>query len=566
MIDMKKGITEVKSSKSFPVILIVVMLIGGLNITSSVGRNCGDFNNQSEPRIYTKENEILETHQNSVRKVSVTTNKYTYGIGELVEITLDGNWSAIYYEIGSVGYMIYDLHDNFIVEQFHTTILCPVGDPIEWWYGPETHYWNQTYKVYDEHTQNIYLDKWPHLISPSGEQVPSGKFNVFVSINGRVISEPAEFEIISTNLPPVADAGPNQTAVVGGFALTLLTFNGSGSYDPDGTIVSYFWDFGDGTNNSGEIVIHVYDTPGDYIAILTVTDDDGATDTDYAVVTVSKASVGGIFTDKYSYNIGEPINITYSGPHGPPTSYTPPGPPKYHFIIKNEYNETVVEEPLFGEICLTVCRQWGGTVSWFWNQAYRLYSGNRTVNDLIPPTGQQVPTGKYYVWFDTHYVWGLVGPAEFEIVGESEFKIEKEKISGPDEVYTHTYNEWELKITVSDYNHYNGYKNVIVYDVLPAELELLDYELTRGTLLAIIKGKGKMGSTHLTWNIGDLNGEAELILKIGTRKNPAGKQEFTSPGKYLLNEGASVEGIDSSTGKTINAGPTEPIFVTVLKN
>ena len=88
------------------------------------------------------------------------------------------------------------------------------------------------------------------------------------------------FEI--TNDPPVADAGPDQTVIVG----ETCTFDGSGSYDPDGTIVSWEWDFDDGTTGSGETATHEYSSPGVYTATLTVTDDDGATDTDTATVIV----------------------------------------------------------------------------------------------------------------------------------------------------------------------------------------------------------------------------------------------------------------------------------------
>ncbi|KAA0009320.1 MAG: PKD domain-containing protein, partial [Thermoplasmata archaeon] len=52
-------------------------------------------------------------------------------------------------------------------------------------------------------------------------------------------------------------------------------FNASSSYDRDGSIVSYTWDFGDGTNGSGITVNHTYADYGIYNVTLTVTDDDG---------------------------------------------------------------------------------------------------------------------------------------------------------------------------------------------------------------------------------------------------------------------------------------------------
>lgn len=59
-----------------------------------------------------------------------------------------------------------------------------------------------------------------------------------------------------------------------------IEFNGSGSYDPDGELVSYLWDFGDGTYGNGVIVEHIYFVPGEYNVTLTVTDNFGATDQD----------------------------------------------------------------------------------------------------------------------------------------------------------------------------------------------------------------------------------------------------------------------------------------------
>ncbi len=51
------------------------------------------------------------------------------------------------------------------------------------------------------------------------------------------------------------------------------------STDPDGSIVFWRWDFGDGGNGVGKHETHVYTTPGDYYVSLTVTDDDGLSST-----------------------------------------------------------------------------------------------------------------------------------------------------------------------------------------------------------------------------------------------------------------------------------------------
>lgn len=64
-----------------------------------------------------------------------------------------------------------------------------------------------------------------------------------------------------------------------GSAPLTVVFDASSSVDPDGDIVGFTWDFGDGSTGSGQTVTHVYDTPGPFAPRLTVTDDRGASHT-----------------------------------------------------------------------------------------------------------------------------------------------------------------------------------------------------------------------------------------------------------------------------------------------
>lgn len=103
--------------------------------------------------------------------------------------------------------------------------------------------------------------------------------------------------IVLVNAPPVPDAGPDRSVAVG----DVIVFDGRGSSDPDGRIISYLWDFGDGARSEGAMAEYAYETPGTYSARLTVTDDSGTASrarTDEATIRVNAAPVADAGPDQ----------------------------------------------------------------------------------------------------------------------------------------------------------------------------------------------------------------------------------------------------------------------------
>ena len=118
------------------------------------------------------------------------------------------------------------------------------------------------------------------------------------------------------NKAPIADAGGPYSGYAGG----SISFNSSDSYDSDGTIVEYEWDFGDGASSDEEHPVHTYSQPGTYSISLRVTDDQGAIKTDATLCTVSQtpneppiADIGG----PYSGHMRGSIYFSSSGSQDP---------------------------------------------------------------------------------------------------------------------------------------------------------------------------------------------------------------------------------------------------------
>ena len=112
------------------------------------------------------------------------------------------------------------------------------------------------------------------------QTVGMGSANIYGQ--GRLfLTQPAPPNQAPTAAFTVSPASP----VVG----QTVTFNASGSLDPDGTIVSHAWSFGTGATGTGIAPSYTYSSPGTYAVTLTVTDNGAATGTTTQSVTVVAA-------------------------------------------------------------------------------------------------------------------------------------------------------------------------------------------------------------------------------------------------------------------------------------
>lgn len=102
--------------------------------------------------------------------------------------------------------------------------------------------------------------------------------------NGAFLIRAAGTKLGGDNQPPVAKATVStNTAKVN----EAITFDASQSFDPDGQITQYAWDFGDGSTSNLKVATHAYSRAGNFSANLTVTDNQGATGQTLRILTIA---------------------------------------------------------------------------------------------------------------------------------------------------------------------------------------------------------------------------------------------------------------------------------------
>jgi hypothetical protein len=140
--------------------------------------------------------------------------------------------------------------------------------------------------------------------------------NFITGLNGPTGLAVAAVDIAAVDVPPVANAGPNQTVQV----RTLVTLDGSGSSDPTGLLpLTYVWSFvsepaASGATLSNPTIVNPTFTPdavGDYVIRLVVTDAAGLTSAPSTVTISSTRAHPYKFKAIKSFPRRDGVLITY---------------------------------------------------------------------------------------------------------------------------------------------------------------------------------------------------------------------------------------------------------------
>jgi PKD repeat protein len=143
-------------------------------------------------------------------------------------------------------------------------------------------------------------------VAPAHTYAATGTYTVTLTVtdNGGLTGSAQTTASVTTgggNQPPIAVANGPYSGVVG----AAVSFSAAGSTDPDGTIATYGWEFGDGGSASGPTPTHTYGSAGSFTVRLTVTDNLGATGSATATATITTAGGTKPFTWRSDFG---PVN------------------------------------------------------------------------------------------------------------------------------------------------------------------------------------------------------------------------------------------------------------------
>jgi len=215
--------------------------------------------------------------------------------GEIKRVAIDAQNNII-----AAGYKTEGGEEKFCIKKY-----SPNGDEIwtakaenppqpthaDFTWQPQQPTRNQIVHFYDKSTGDIISWHWDFGDgTTSNEQNPLhqytslGTYTVTLTIQTTSGSDSISKNITVINAVPQPKFSYDPANPIEG---EQIQFDASSSFDSDGSIVAWQWDFGDGNVASGEVVQHAYSVAGTYKVTLTVTDNDGASRSVYKYITVN---------------------------------------------------------------------------------------------------------------------------------------------------------------------------------------------------------------------------------------------------------------------------------------
>jgi parallel beta-helix repeat protein len=221
---------------------------------------------------------------------------YSYGTNENVNIINNEIRGSVYgiYKYGSSALVA---RENKITGNDYGVYFTSSSNGLVY-----NNYFNNTVNVWDNGNNKWNISKTPGSNIIGGPNLGGNYWSDYTGVDtdldglgntllpynssGKITTGGDRHPLVYTgeNKPPVANCGPDKLKCEN--VASPVQFNGSASFDPDGTIVSYSWEFGDGTAGSGMAPNHPYKTyrwnGSTYLPFtvnLTITDNGGLTNT-----------------------------------------------------------------------------------------------------------------------------------------------------------------------------------------------------------------------------------------------------------------------------------------------
>jgi hypothetical protein len=211
---------------------------------------------------------------------------------------------------------------------------------------------------------------------------------------------------------------------------TLVNFDASSSYDLDGKIISYIWDYGDGNKSGGMINAHSWSNPGEYSVILTVRDDDFLID--HAILNISvvmgtnQPVINGIVPDQQQNEDDSAWELDLNGfgidLDSSPTELrwylTGENVSLYHVLGENSTDQKLVFSPILNAYGNDLTTLWLKDKDGY-NTSQPLWINLTSVNDKpiiegLPPLN--VHYGVPYRFTITNYLYDVETPKEELII------------------------------------------------------------------------------------------------------------------------------------------------------